>query len=213
MLETELRKNLQSELTKRCEELNELRKEAIELRSTASQTRKRMIESTRVLSHSLQISLHEVRFGSVFDADSKRIRSLPAQRRDAVRIGLARHARRSESDQKQPERAGYSLRLAAALRGVVAAPPSQHSPSSSHFDWLLGSSTECSSSPSSPPRWSWSSVRDRSKTPFATRSSETSRFPWRQRSDGCCRSRGRSGFCITRSRRSFTGAFVRRTCC
>ena len=153
-----------------------------------------MIESTRVLSHSLQISLHEVRFGSVFDADSKRIRSLPAQRRDAVRIGLARHARRSESDQKQPERAGYSLRLASTLRGVVAAPPSQHSPSSSHFDWLLGSSTECSSSPSSPPRWSWSSVRDRSKTPFATRSSETSRFPWRQRSGGCCRSRERSGF-------------------
>ena len=91
-LETELRKNLQKELRQRCEELNELRKEAIELRSAASQTQKRMIEATRVLSPSLQISPHEVRFLLVCDVDSKRIRSLSAAERDAVRIGLARRA-------------------------------------------------------------------------------------------------------------------------
>ena len=77
-LETEPRKNLQKELRQRCEELNELRKEAIELRSAASQTQKRMIEATRVLSPSLQISPHEVRFLLVCDVDSKRIRSLVA---------------------------------------------------------------------------------------------------------------------------------------
>lgn len=108
-LETELRKNLQKELRQRCEELNELRKEAIELRSAASQTQKRMIEATRVLSPSLQISPHEVRSLLVCDVDSKRIRSLSAAERDAVRIGLARRAGGGEVHPKQPERAGHSL--------------------------------------------------------------------------------------------------------
>lgn len=84
MLETELRKNLQSELTKRCEELNELRKEATAWRSTESQYRKRMIEETRVLSRSLQISLAEVGLRVGWDVGSKRIRSLPAQRSHRV---------------------------------------------------------------------------------------------------------------------------------
>ena len=96
-----------------------------------------MNEEMRELSKSLQISLKEVGFWPIGDVGPKGIHPLPATRIHAVRVVLVRYARGCEGNEEQSERVGYSLRLAAALRAVVATLSSQHSLRSFQFGFSL----------------------------------------------------------------------------